>query len=169
MKTRSWGMSRTCLHMVRATGRALWPYSLNRLGMYYHAQLNPDIFALKLFCQQSKSGHKITCWSVAAVRGTAPNSCSSAALGICLLARPPQMQISDCWDESSGSFFSTTAPLNETFAFLMPHMGYHKAYFYKFRSSHDVHSDTNIHRLCSPGSTQCWSRAVLNAYRGQGH
>lgn len=54
--TRSWGMSRTRLGTVRATATAFWTYSLNHLAMYYHAQLNTDIFALKLFCQQPKPG-----------------------------------------------------------------------------------------------------------------
>lgn len=124
-----------------------------------HAQLNPDIFALKFLCQQT--WHKMTCWAVAGVRGTATNSCSSAALGIYL-----SNSISDAnlwllsWEQ--WKLLPHPAPLNETFAFLMPHTGYHKAYFYKFRSSYDVHHDTEIHRLCSPGSRQCCWSAVLN-------
>lgn len=58
--TRIGGVSRRqCLHMVRATTGAFWTYKLNHLGVYYHAGINPEIFVLKLCCQQSKPGIRL--------------------------------------------------------------------------------------------------------------
>lgn len=86
---RSWGMSRTCLDIVRAATE-FWTHSLNHLAMYYHAQLNPDILALKLFCQHSKPGfwtEKLDC-------------------GRCEGHGHQELQLSSPWDLPLNSFAS---------------------------------------------------------------
>lgn len=120
----------------------------------------PDISALKLFCQQSKPGIRLPAglWQLQlSSPWDLPPSVSTSDANLWLLS----------WEQRKPLL--STAPLNETVAFLMPRTGYHKAYFYQLGSSCDVHSDTDRHRLCSPGSRQCWWSAVLNTYLGQGH